>query len=81
MKPTPVTAAAVPATAERYLTLRDLCARLQCSRTTAWRLVNERGLRCVRIGGLVRVKESDLAAWIEKHSTAGNGSDVSELQP
>ena len=73
MKATPITTAAVLATAERYLTLRDLCARLQCSRTTAWRLINERGLKCVRIGGLVRVKESDLAAWIEKHTQGSDG--------
>jgi len=75
MSATPTTAAAVLATAERYLTIRDLCERLQCSRTTAWRLIAERGLRCCRSGGLVRVKESDLAAWIEKNSTVGNGAD------
>jgi len=76
MKATPTTVAAVMATAERYLTLRDLCERLQCSRTTAWRLITERGLRCVRSGGLVRVKESDLAAWIEKNCTAGTETDM-----
>lgn len=75
MKPTPTTATAVLAVAERYLTIRDLCERLQCSRTTAWRLISERGLRCVRSGGLVRVKESDLSLWIEKNTTVGNGTD------
>jgi excisionase family DNA binding protein len=64
---------------EKLLTLRDLCARLQCSRTTAWRLINERGLRAVKCGGLVRVRESDLAAWIEKHC-AGSGTEGSASQ-
>ena len=58
---------------EKLLTLRDMCDRLQCSRTTVWRLVNERGLRAVRCGGLVRVRESDLDAWLAKHTTETNG--------
>jgi len=79
MKATPLTAAAMLARAERYLTIRDLCERLQCSRTTAWRLISERGLRAVRCGGLLRVRESDLLAWIEQHTqgsdSQGNGSE------
>ena len=57
---------------EQLLTLKQVGERLQASRTSVWRAIHERGLRCVRIGGLVRVKESDLAVWIEKHSTATN---------
>ena len=74
MMATPTTVAAVLATAERYLTLRDLCERLQCSRTTAWRLISERGLRAVRCGRLVRVQEKDLQEWIDRHSTS-NGTE------
>ncbi len=60
---------------EQLMTLKQVGDRLQASRTSIWRAIHERGLRCVRIGGLVRVKETDLAAWIEKHSTAVNGGN------
>jgi excisionase family DNA binding protein len=74
MKATPITAAAVLATAERYLTLREVAERLRCSRSTVWRLMNERGLRAVRCGGLVRVSERALQEWIDRHSTS-SGAD------
>lgn len=53
---------------EKLLTLQQVRELLQCSRSTAWRLVAERGLRVVRCAGLVRVREGDLAEWLEKHS-------------
>ena len=64
---------------ERLLTLGDVRDRLQISRVTAWRLHAERGLRVVRIGRAIRVRESDLAAWLEKNAT-GNGSTSSEAR-
>ena len=59
------------AAGDKFLTMTDVGQRLQCSRTTVWRLVNERGLRVIRSGGLVRVRESDLDGWLAKHSTGG----------
>ena len=81
----PLTAGKIGETAARIkeanqqgqlLTLAQVSSRLQVSRTTTWRLVNERGMRCVRIGSSVRVREADLAAWLEKHTT-GNGDSES----
>jgi len=57
---------------EQLLTLKQVSEKLQISRTSCWRLISERGLRAVKSGGLVRVRESDLASWIEKNSTAGS---------
>jgi excisionase family DNA binding protein len=57
---------------QRLLTMRDVEARLQISPVTAWRLHAERGLRVIRVGRAIRVRESDLEAWLEKHAT-GNG--------
>ena len=54
---------------EQYLTLRDVAQRFQCSRSTVWRLINDRGLRVVRSGGLVRVSERALQYWIDRNST------------
>ena len=58
------------ASSERLLTMRELAERLQVSPVTAWRLHAERGLRVIKIGRAVRVRESDLEAWLEKHATA-----------
>jgi len=65
----------VNATGERLLTLKDVCARLQISSVTAWRLYAERGLRVVKIGRAVRVRPEDLQAWLERNSTAGVSGD------
>jgi len=70
-------AAAVVATAGRYLTLADLCGRLQCSRTSAWRMIAEHRLPAVKIGRLVRVRESALEEWLQKHEACGNGQQNS----
>jgi excisionase family DNA binding protein len=66
-------------TQERFLTLTELRERLQVSRSTAWRLVNEHGLRVLRCGGVVRVRESDLQGWIEKHSQDSVATPPSRL--
>ncbi len=65
--------------AERFLTIKDVCNRLNVSRTTVWRFMNEHGLRVIRVGGIRRVREHDLVAWLEQHCTSGNGgSQISE---
>jgi len=51
----------------RYLKLREVQARLGVSRTTLWRWQAEHGLKVVRIGDVVRVRESDLEAFLQRH--------------
>ena len=60
---------ATSARIKQLLTLKDIAERLQISSVTAWRLHAERGLRVVRIGRSVRVRESDLEEWLKKNST------------
>jgi len=55
-------------TASKLLTIQDVCRRLNLSRTTIWRLMNQHGLKFIRIGGARRVRESDLESWLEKHT-------------
>jgi excisionase family DNA binding protein len=57
---------------KRLLTMKDVAERLQVSGVTAWRLHAERGLRVVRIGRSVRVRESDLEAWLDKNASGGS---------
>jgi excisionase family DNA binding protein len=56
---------------ERLLTPKELCERLKVSRVTGWKLTAERGLRCIKIGRSVRIRERDLEAWLEKHAAGG----------
>ncbi len=57
---------------ERFLTIQDVCNRLNVSRTTVWRLMQEHGLRVVRVGGIRRIRQHDLEVWLERHCTGGN---------
>jgi len=61
-------------TPEALLTLQQACARLQVSRSTFWKLRNEYALPVMRVAGVVRIRERDLDAWIEKHTTS-NGEE------
>lgn len=58
--------------AERFLTIQDVCHRLNVSRTTVWRLTHEHGLRVIRVGGIRRIREHDLVVWLERHCTCDN---------
>ncbi|MBI5685539.1 MAG: helix-turn-helix domain-containing protein [Verrucomicrobia bacterium] len=55
--------------------MKDVCARLQVSAVMGWRLYAEHGLRVVRIGRAIRVRESDLATWLERNSSVGSSSN------
>ena len=60
-------------TSDGLLTLAQLRERLRCSRSTVWKLIHEYNLPIVRVGGLVRVRERDLQAWLQRHTTGGSG--------
>jgi excisionase family DNA binding protein len=50
---------------EEFYTLGEVIKILKVSRTTLWRWRNERGLRMVRIHGVVRVRKSDLRSFLD----------------
>lgn len=52
---------------ERYLKHRDVQAMLGVSRTTVWRWHAEHGLKVVTIGGVTRIRESDLQQFLRRH--------------
>ena len=56
--------------APQLLTIQDVCNRLNLSRTTIWRLMNQHGLKFIRIGGARRIRECDLESWLEKHTVS-----------
>jgi excisionase family DNA binding protein len=61
----------------RFLKLKEVTDLLGVSRTTLWRWQAERGLRVVSVGGVTRIRESDLEAFLKRHETA-NISALSE---
>jgi excisionase family DNA binding protein len=77
---TPATPARTKTT-ERLLTLKEIQDAAGVSRPTLYRWRHEHGLKMVRVGGCVRVRESDWLAWLEKHSTSGNGDGEGSAAP
>ena len=49
---------------EAFYTLGEVIKTLKVSRTTLWRWRNERGLRMVRIHGVIRIRKSDLGRFL-----------------
>ena len=58
-------------TDDRFLKLKDVQELLSVSRSTLWRWQAQHGLKVVRVGDVVRVRESDLQAFLKRHETAG----------
>jgi excisionase family DNA binding protein len=52
---------------DRFLKLSEVQEMFGVSRSTVWRWQAERGLKVVRVGEVVRVRESDLRAFVERH--------------
>lgn len=61
---------------DRFLRLADVQRMLGVSRTTVWRWQAERGLKVVTIGGVTRIRESDLQAFLKRHEADGAGVDL-----
>ena len=53
-----------PVDSEAFYTLGEVIKVLKVSRTTLWRWRNERGLRMVRIHGVIRIRKSDLDRFL-----------------
>ena len=53
----------------RFLKLKEVQDLLGVSRSTVWRWQAEHGLKVVRVGDVVRVRESDLQAFLKRHES------------
>ena len=60
---------------DRFLKLKEVQDLLGVSRSTVWRWTAENGLKVVRIGGVVRVCETDLQSFLSRHETSGVGAE------
>jgi excisionase family DNA binding protein len=66
-------------TSERFLRLSEVQRMFSVSRSTVWRWHAERGLKVVTIGGVTRIRESDLQAFLKRHETQAAPSPVTAL--
>ena len=60
-----------PTPTDRFLKLQEVQRMFGISRTTLWRWTNEQGLKVVRVGGVCRIRESDLQAFLARHERLG----------
>lgn len=75
--PAPDTATPTVAATEKLLTLQDIRKAAQVTRWTCWKWIRDGKLRAVKIGGLVRVRESDWQRFLDQHTTGdGKGSEA-----
>ena len=65
---------------DRFLTLAEVRKMLNVSRATLWRWQAERGLKVVTIGGVTRIRESVLEAFIQRHERSGASGDPCQGQ-
>jgi len=54
--------------ADKILTVPEVAIYLRISKSKIYYLVQRKEIPHVRIGRNVRIKESDLAKWLEKHN-------------
>ena len=58
-----------------------LCLLLACGMAfLLWRWHAERGLKVVTIGGVTRIRESDLQAFLKRHETEAHSAEVEKVQ-
>jgi excisionase family DNA binding protein len=70
---------------ERLLTLKQVETASGVSRATVYRWRHEHGLKMVKVGGCVRIREADWQAFIAKNTISlgeeGERSEASTLAP
>ena len=56
---------------DRLLTVEEVAKKLQVSVSWVYKKCEANILRHIRIGGIRRIKESELNKWIDGHSVGG----------
>lgn len=56
---------------ESYLSINQISERLEIGRSSVEKMIREDGLPIIRIGALIRIKNSSLQDWLEKRESVG----------
>lgn len=56
---------------ESYLSINQVSERLAIGRSSVEKMIREDGLPIIRIGALIRIKNSSLQDWLEKRESVG----------
>lgn len=56
-------------TQDQLLTFTEVCQLCKIGRTTLWGWQNAHGLRVICIGGVKRVRLSDLQSFLQRHES------------
>ena len=59
---------------DRLLTIKEVCERLRCSRSTIYLLIGSKRLKSIRLNARRYVRLSDLSAFIASLSSDGEGN-------
>ena len=54
-------------TPDRFFRFKEVQDLLGVSRSTLWRWIAEKGLKVIRVGGVARIRESDLEKFMTRH--------------
>lgn len=65
---------------ERFLKFSEVQAMFKISRSTLWRWQAEHGLKVLNVGGVKRIRESDLQAFVNRHQTECDNRPVEKIE-
>ena len=58
---------------DQFLKFKEVQDRFGISRSTLWRWHTERGLRVMTVGGITRIREADLEAFVKRYENEKDG--------
>ncbi len=56
----------------QLLTIDQVATRLQCARSTVYKLIKKKGLPAIKFDDMTRVDPERLSAWLSERSTQKN---------
>jgi excisionase family DNA binding protein len=65
---------------ERLLTIKDVCKLLQVSQSLVYKWIHFGFIPHIKLGALVRFRESDLVKWVAARSKCGRKSIKREIE-
>ena len=52
---------------DNFMTVQQICEWLNLKRSFVYQLAGEGKVPCLRVGKLIRFRQSDMEVWVEEH--------------